>query len=174
MDFWIFAVIIAHVASARPKCGGILTASRGILQTPGFPSTLPVPIRCEWIIDATQNSLTVNTSIIVYLTQLYINEGLTFTEYELYDPQYQIDGRIIHSVNESNVVQVQWVQSFQNYLGITLEIDRGESVHLRVLDEFLDVYGFNITYEITNKGVRKDSCTIMQCGFTGTCYDHYT
>lgn len=169
----VFLLIMAAFARARPRCGGVLTAARGILQTPGFPEHLPVPINCEWVIDA-QNFANPNTSIIVYLTQMYVYEGLAFTEYQLYDRTYQLDGRVIHVVNETNAVQVRWVQSFQSFLVVTLKLDSTDSAHLRVLDQFLDVYGFNITYEIARGPVRPDSCTMMDCGFTGYCYDHYT
>ncbi|XP_044268389.1 uncharacterized protein LOC123013719 isoform X2 [Tribolium madens] len=169
----LFLLLLTVSAGGRPRCGGLLTAARGILQTPSFPSEFPVPIHCEWIIDA-QNFASPNTSIVVYLTQLYVHEGLIFTEYQVYDRTYQLDGREIHRVNETNVVQVRWVQSFQNFLVVTLQLDSVDSAHLRVLDGFLDVYGFNITYEIARGPARMDSCTIMDCGFTGICYDHYT
>ncbi|KYB25425.1 uncharacterized protein LOC100142542 [Tribolium castaneum] len=170
---FLLPLLLAAAAGGRPRCGGLLTAARGILQTPSFPSEFPVPIHCEWVIDA-QNFASPNTSIVVYLTQLYVHEGLTFTEYQVYDRTYQLDGREIHRVNETNVVQVRWVQSFQNFLVVTLKLDSVDSAHLRVLDGFLDVYGFNITYEIARGPARVDSCTIMDCGFTGICYDHYT
>ncbi|XP_063921163.1 uncharacterized protein LOC135135989 isoform X2 [Zophobas morio] len=173
MRTFLLLLVMAAAAGGRPRCGGVLTAARGILQTPGFPAELPVPIHCEWVIDA-QNLASPNTSIVVYLTQLYVHEGLSFTEYQVYDKTYQLDGRVIHTVNETNVVQVRWVQSFQNFLVITLKLDSIDSAHLRVLDRFLDVYGFNITYEVARGPVRTDSCTIMDCGFTGICYDHYT
>lgn len=173
MQLILLLLLLAVSAGGRPRCGGILTAARGILQTPEFPSSLPVPVHCEWVIDA-QNFASPNTSIVVYLTQLYVHEGLTFTEYQVYDRTYQLAGREIHRVNETNVVQVRWVQSFQNFLVVTLKLESVDSAHLRVLDRFLDVYGFNITYEIARGPARTDSCTIMDCGFTGICYDHYT
>lgn len=39
-----------------------------------FPGPFDVPIRCQWIIDAS-NAISANTSIIVYLTQLFTFEG---------------------------------------------------------------------------------------------------
>lgn len=180
MHFLVLLLLTATATvTSSPRCGGTLTAARGVLQTPNFPHTLPVPISCEWVIDAQNLGAGggggSNTSIVVYLTQLYVNEGLSFTEYQIYDKSYQLDGRLIHIVNETNVVQVRWVQSFQNFLVITLKIDSGaDSAHLRVYDHFLDVYGFNITYEITKGAVRGNSCNMMDCGFTGICYDHYT
>lgn len=115
-----------------------------------------------------------NASIVVYLTQQFVNEGLTFKEYAEYDRSYSLDGNEIYKVNDSNIYEMRWVKTNMNAMVITLQLDDIESNHLRVLDHFLDVYGFNITYEITSGPVRSDSCTMMDCGFTGYCYDYYT
>lgn len=132
-----------------------------------------MPINCEWVIDS-QLLPSPNTSIVVYLTQLFVFEGLTFTEYQLYGSDYKINARLIHRVNETNISKVRWVQTFQSFLVIRLKLPSADSAHLRVLDKFLDVFGFNITYEITTGTVRPNPCTMMDCGFTGICYDHYT
>lgn len=132
--------------------------------------------RCEWIIDSQNLDPTPNSSIIVYFTQLFVFEGLKFTEYPLYDKRYpNLKGNDVHVVSENNATKVGWVMTHESYLVITLELDTIESTHLRVLDKFLDVYGFNITYEMSSSGkVREDACTMVDCGFTGVCYDHYT
>ncbi|XP_050305057.1 uncharacterized protein LOC126742453 [Anthonomus grandis grandis] len=173
---WIIALhlqITPNEAARKGACGGTYVAARGILATPNFPGPFEVPIKCQWIIDAS-NVVSSNTSIVVYFTQLFTYEGLTFTEYQLYGPDYKINPKIIHKVNETNVIRTRWVQTYQSYLVIELKMQSAESAHLRVLDKFLDTYGFNITYEITTSGVRGPSCTMMDCGFTGICYDHYT
>ncbi|XP_074026970.1 cubilin-like [Leptinotarsa decemlineata] len=166
---WLF---MNSAEGSRRGCGETLTASRGILTTPNFPGPFSVPLNCEWVIDA-QHVWAPNTSIIVYLTQLFVYEGLTFTEYQLYGSDYKINPQIIHRVNESNISKVRWIQTFQSFLVIRLELITADSAHLRVLDNFLDVYGFNITYEISTEAVRPNSCTMMDCGFTGNCYDYY-
>nr|CAH7763437.1 unnamed protein product [Callosobruchus chinensis] len=158
---------------AKKGCGGTYTAARGILQTPNFPGPFNVPLDCEWVIDA-QYMMETNSSIVVYLTQLFVFEGLTFTEYQHYGNGYNINPKIIHTVNETNISKIRWVQSFQSFLVIQLKLPSLESAHIRVLDKFLDVFGFNITYEINTGIVRPNSCTMMDCGFTGVCYDHYT
>ncbi|XP_030758069.1 uncharacterized protein LOC115883804 [Sitophilus oryzae] len=171
----LLLVVLSGVEAAggRRDCGGTFTAARGTLATPNFPDAFKVPIRCQWVIDAS-NMVSQNTSIIVYLTQLFTFEGLTFTEYQLYGSDYKINPKIIHKVNETNVVRTRWVQTYQSFLVIELKLQTAESSQLRVLDKFLDAYGFNITYEITNGGPRSPSCTMTDCGFTGICYDHYT
>lgn len=155
-----------------PQCGGTLTATRGILQTPGFPNEFRVPILCKWVIDATEIAST-NTSIVVYLTQLFVFEGLSFEEYETYDRRYNILGKHIHTVLENNVSKVRWVRTNQNVLVVTFQLQSIENTHLRILDYFLDVYGFNITYEITSEPIRSSSCFMSDCGFTGICYDNF-
>lgn len=47
-----------------------------------FPGPFDVPIRCQWIIDAS-NAISANTSIIVYLTQLFTYEGEFTKGFEL-------------------------------------------------------------------------------------------
>ncbi|KAJ8984859.1 hypothetical protein NQ317_013060 [Molorchus minor] len=168
-----WSITIVPVAAGRRGCGGTYTAARGIIHTPNFPDPFKVPIDCEWVIDA-QHESSPNTSIVVYLTQLFVFEGLTFTEYQLYGSDYKINPRIVHKVNETNISGVRWVQTYQSFLVIQLKLPSIDSAHLRVLDRFLEVYGFNITYEITAGHARPDSCTMMDCGFTGVCYDHYT
>lgn len=157
------------------RCGGTYTSARGIIHTPNFPAQFTVPIRCTWVIDAQQFITTEdNSNIYVYLTQLYVFEGLMFEEYQIYDDTYQLNGRVLHTVTENNVTKVSYIHSKQGYLVITLKLDTIESTHLRVLDHLLDVYGFNITYEISVGDVRPDRCTMLDCGFTGFCYDYYT
>lgn len=130
-----------------------------------------VPINCEWIIESSASNDR-NNSIVVYLTQLYIQEGLSFHEYSFYS-KFMIAGeRTIHRVNDTNVIKTNIVHTFENFLVIRLKLDSIEGTHIRVLDNFLEVYGFNITYEITTK-VREDRCTMRHCGFTGICYDDF-
>ena len=154
------------------KCGGELTADKGIIQTPGFPEAFPVPIRCQWIIDASEH-FSPNTSIVVYLTQLYVTTGLTFTEYAYYERGSTPLGRqLAHTVTEENVTRVRWIWTRSPFLVIDFSLDRLEGNHLRVMDYLLDVYGFNVTYEISDreKPVRKDSCNALLCSFLGNCY----
>ena len=170
---WILLMILfpKHVLT-RSQCGGLHTSKRGVLQTPGFPEKFPVPINCEWVIEA--HHTTPESTIVVYLTQLYVLEGLSFTEYQVYDKTYQLNGKEICRVNENNIIGVNYIETYQEYLVINLKLENSDSTHIRVLDHILDVYGFNITYEITTSGRKEDSCTMATCGFTGICYDHHT
>lgn len=168
----VFANLITR-GESQSHCGGTLTAIRGVLQTPGFPNEFRVPIFCKWVIDATEIR-SANTSIVVYLTQLFLIEGLSFEEYETYDQSYNILGKKIHAVLENNVSKTKWVRTSQNVLVVTFQLESIENAHLRILDYFLDVYGFNITYEITTDPIRRDACIMSDCGFTGICYDDFT
>ncbi|CAG9764098.1 unnamed protein product [Ceutorhynchus assimilis] len=167
-----FLLNIWFINAARPTCGGTYTALHGVLTTPSFPGPFEVPIKCQWVIDAS-NVVSANTSIIVYFTQLFTFEGLTFTEYQIYGSDYKINPKIIHQVNETNIIRTRWIQTYQSYLVIELKMQSADSAHIRVLDRFLDTYGFNLTYEITTSGVRTPTCTMMDCGFTGVCYDNF-
>ncbi|CAH0555811.1 unnamed protein product [Brassicogethes aeneus] len=169
---FLLVMLATGLCKAAHECGGTFTAVRGVLSTPNFPGPFQVPIHCRWIIDASLSTSS-NTTIAVYLTQLFVFGGLTFTDYHMYERGYTVKGKVLHTVNETNIVQAQWVKTDLSYLVIELDLETSDSEHLRVLDNFLDVYGFNITYEITNGPVRPNSCTMKTCGFTGVCYDHF-
>ncbi|XP_017775310.1 PREDICTED: uncharacterized protein LOC108561767, partial [Nicrophorus vespilloides] len=149
------------------KCGGFLTSPRGVISTPNFPNLFDTPIHCKWTID---NQNFPESWIAVYLTQVYVTEGLTFTEnYSNYVK------KVIYKAKEENIDTNYHVLSNSEQLEITLDLVNTEGTHLRVLDHLLDVYGFNITYEITElEYVRNESCTAWRCGFNGHCYDHFT
>ena len=150
-------------------CGGRLTSPRGIIHTPNFPNLFSVPIKCQWVIDASAMSFS-NCSIVVYLTQLYVYKGLTFTEYAYYESEtIHFGGTLIKEVTEGNVFEYRWFKSFRPFLVIDFNLDRLEGNHVRVLHDLLSVYGFNVTYEITEADANPNSCTVRDCSYTGNC-----
>lgn len=155
------------------SCGGMLTATHGVIQTPNFPDKFPVPIQCTWIIDTTsinEQNARQNVSIIVYLTQQFVLSGLKFTEYDYYSDDIKVKSE--HApleLNEQTVTQVRWVQFYSQYLEIKFTMDNLYGTHLRALDRLLDVYGFNITYEM-NGVVKPKPCNALLCRYLGHCY----
>lgn len=155
----------------KPICGDTLTEPYGVIQTPNFPSRFPVPIECKWIIDAS-NVPSNNASIIVYLTQMYVVNGLTFTESAHYYPGSKFN-RVIHTVTgNENVTETKWIQTHTPYLIIDFTMDVLEGNQFRALGGLLDVFGFNITYEISTRAepVRNNSCIVIECSLLGHCY----
>lgn len=170
--FIFLTLFLSPITPTPSKCGGIYRAPKGVIQTPDFPRRFHTPIDCEWIIDAShydsdnnaRSAMTSDRSIVVYLTQVYVKRGLTFSDYDQPNgTEAEID------VNSSIVT---YVQSYANYLVIRLHLDSVVGTHMRVLYNFLDVYGLNITYEITTN-IRNDSCKISTCGFLGYCYYNF-
>lgn len=155
------------MASTKTTCGGILTESRGIIQTPNFPNKFPIPITCVWIIDGSTIT-NQNISIIVYLTQQYVLSGLRFTEYMYYSEDYKVPTQNIIELKEDDVTKKTFLQFSSPYLEIKFHMNNLHGTHLRALDQLLDVYGFNITYEIDL--VKKYQCNTLQCRFLGHCY----
>ncbi|KAJ6649730.1 hypothetical protein Bhyg_04969, partial [Pseudolycoriella hygida] len=150
------------------SCGGYLTATRGIIETPNFPNKFHVPINCLWIIDGSASDKT-NISIVVYFTQQYVLSGLKFTEYLYYTEDYKVPSQQPSFVwNEDAVTQVSWIQFQSPYLEIKFTMANLHGTHLRSLNRLLDVYGFNITYEIDD--VKPYQCSALQCRFSGNCY----
>ncbi|XP_072753187.1 uncharacterized protein [Anoplolepis gracilipes] len=150
-------------------CGGHLAGPKGVIHTPNFPGPFPVPIKCRWVIDVSDIPST-NSSIIVYLTQLYVYKGLRFTEYAYYESETMNFGAaLIKEVTEGNVFEYRHLRTFRPFLVIDFELDRLEGNHVRVLNDLLDVYGFNVTYEMTEEHPNSESCTVRDCSFAGNC-----
>lgn len=186
--YFILAVIFAkckntmRVASASPTttlfskyysspnvpCGGVLTEKHGTLQTPNFPNPFNVPISCVWIIDASSFWGSPNASIFVYLTQQYVLSGLTFKEYMYYSDDFKVPSEMETIVKEENVTRTASVQSNSPFLEIKFQLDNIFGTHLRVMDHLLDVFGFNITYEVDTP--KSYQCNSMRCSFLGSCY----
>ncbi|XP_055382118.1 hybrid signal transduction histidine kinase K-like [Condylostylus longicornis] len=157
------------LADTHKSCGGILNARHGIVQTPNFPNKFETPIVCVWIIDASEFATTAtNISIVVYLNQLYVLGGLKFTEYMYYSEDYKVPSHRIFELTEDDVTQVTWIQFQSQYLEIRFEMRSLDGTHLRALNRFLDVYGFNITYEVDQ--VKSYQCNALKCHFLGQCY----
>uniref|UniRef100_A0A1B0AT93 CUB domain-containing protein n=1 Tax=Glossina palpalis gambiensis TaxID=67801 RepID=A0A1B0AT93_9MUSC len=157
---------------ASPRiCGGVLNSRNGVIQTPNFPHKFSTPIECVWIIDASnavKDSFHHNASIVVYLTQLYVLSGLKFTEYMYYSDDYKVPAHSVFTLTEGDITKVAWIQFNSQYLEISFQMTSLDGTHLRALDRLLDVYGFNITYEMAP--LKPYQCSTLQCRFLGHCY----
>ncbi|XP_050429321.1 uncharacterized protein LOC126838713 isoform X2 [Adelges cooleyi] len=166
---WLLSTVAFAKGTASPVCGTPpdrpLTASKGVITTPRFPGPFSVPIECEWVISNQSN----NTIIEVYLTQLYILDGFTVTEYSYYGKDYDVPGREVF--NKTHIAQyAQSMLSTQPYVVIRFKMDRLEGNHIRVYDDLMNVYGFNITYEVRPlNDERNDVCSLLKCSFSGNC-----
>lgn len=151
-------------------CGGYLNATRGIIQTPNFPNKFSVPIECTWIIDASHLRNGGTKSIVVYFPQQYVLRGLKLTELLYYGSDFgnQKSDNPPIEMNEEMVTQVSWLKFESDYLEIKFKMDNLYGTHLRALDRLLDVYGFNITYEIDD--VKPYQCNALLCRYLGHCY----
>lgn len=167
LHFWLLDFMVKAGSS---DCEEHLVARRGVIQTPNFPGPFPVPIKCRWIIDASEIPST-NGSIIVYLTQLFVHTGLTFTEYAYYESESTNFGAtLLKEITEANVFQFRWLKTYRPFLVIRFQLERLEGHHVRVLDNLLDVYGYNITYAMTEEEANPNSCSIKDCSFSGNCF----
>lgn len=161
--------VLAEPIKSVRTCGGTWTTAHGVIQTPNFPEKFPVPIHCTWIIDASEHHRP-NSSIIVYLTQQFVLGGLKFTEYIYYKDGYKIQSDHKPFVlNEQTVTEVSWIQFYSPFLEIQFTMDNLYGSHLRALDRLLDVYGFNITYEI-DATAKQSQCNALLCRYLGHCY----
>ncbi|XP_046822481.1 uncharacterized protein LOC124425738 isoform X2 [Vespa crabro] len=167
--FYLCSSSIIGVSVANVDCNYHLTAPKGIIETPNFPKAFPVPITCRWVIDVSDITST-NSSIVVYMTQLYVYKGLKLTEYAYYESETTNYGAsLVQEVTEGNVFVHRWFRTFRPFLVLEFELDRLEGNHVRVLDDLLDVYGFNVTYQMTEEEPNPNACSVSECSFTGNC-----
>ncbi|RZF33124.1 hypothetical protein LSTR_LSTR012859 [Laodelphax striatellus] len=159
-------------------CGGVLNQSQGFIQTPNFPGKFKVPIKCKWVIDASAHLP--NATLTVHLTQLYVTTGLKFTGLPYYDPEntFALGEKFgespVHNVSENNVLTINWLKTDSQYLAVYFELNQLEGNHIRALDNLLDVYGFNITYQVRNGlGNADSSCSVVRCSYNGHCFANH-
>ena len=159
------------------NCGGFFNQSHGVIQTPNFPNAFPVPISCEWVIMADRSKKTM-----IYFTQYYLAKHFDVYEYDYYA------GRDNHYVGETKLATVDYkreiwgIAGHKPYVVLRFNVQTlGEDDHMRVIDHFVDVYGFNITYEFADRDSDKDvkvECPDY-CSYLGDCmasadYSHYS
>lgn len=146
------------------------TGPKGVITTPGFPGPFPVPVECEWVIQADPAVADGGDTIIeVYFTQLFVTDGLTITEYSQYPVVFGFV-TVREVFNKSHIHVGQSMLTTLPYLVIRFRLDRLEGNHIRVHDDLMDVYGFNITYEMRPAGnERNDVCSLYFCSYSGNC-----
>lgn len=162
-----------HPSERYQDCGGVLNASRGTFHTPNFPRPFPVPISCRWVIQAPPNK-----RVLVHLTQFYLREGVRATEYVYYSKDWEHVGEhdlgIVSADNRSKSLYTP-----RSYLALDLKLDYLNGANIRVLHSLMDVYGFNVTYEVVDPTeYHRNVCSPSICSFNGNCmasadYEHF-
>ena len=146
-------------------CGGVFEQSKGVIQTPNFPDPYPTPIYCDWLIRAPPGK-----KIIIYFTQYYMTDSFYVTSYEYYqDRKTHLGQRDLGRLSwEHDLVSLV---AYQPFVLLQLSVESIGNRHLRVMDFLLEVYGFNITYEIVDKttDVSKPTCSVKECSYLGNC-----
>lgn len=148
------------------RCGYHTNKERGYISTPDFPKSYPVPIICQWVIEAPTDY-----RVVIYFTQFYLKTGFSASEFAHYMADIGVgvkksDFGIISSRDEPT-----YLVSNQRILVLNLQVYSLDNIHLRVTEHLLETYGFNITYEMLRKNdsVRQDGCIYHHCSFTGFC-----
>ena len=146
------------------RCGGLVNGSRGVISTPNFPGRFPIPIRCQWILYAPPGK-----KIMLYLTQFYLRESVRIAEYDLYSSEDFYVGK--EDLGVISFEETTWLMGYKPYMVITFDVRELGSIHLRVESFLLDVYGFNVTYEVIDEKEepRNDGCSVVECSFLGNC-----
>lgn len=97
---WTLVMMLSRAGAAEVfrDCGGVLRGPRGVISTPGFPGPYPIPIACRWVLEAAPGQ-----RVALYLTQFYMREGVTVSEYVFYsDEQLNMGGTQIGSISSES------------------------------------------------------------------------
>ncbi|KAL3869109.1 hypothetical protein ACJMK2_041834 [Sinanodonta woodiana] len=160
-----FKTEVAEDRQVFTKCGGILEAEKGVIQSPNFPNEFPTPISCEWLIRAPPEK-----KIIIYFTQFYLKNSFYVTEYDFYqDKTTYIGPRDLGRISWK--LDIPTLVAYKPYVHIEFSTENISNIHLRVIEYLLDVYGFNITYEMVDRSSDepKNTCSVHSCSYLGNC-----
>lgn len=160
---WPGQRISSSAQATYTDCGGWLNDTKGYIHTPNFPHQFPVPIACKWVLHAPPGK-----KVVLYFTQYYMRESFQVSEYSHYSKEFYVSKT---DLGEIDVFDREVLTSYNPYLVLDFKAHEIGIIHLRVHDFLLDVYGFNITYEIVDEqeSVRQDVCTVLKCSFLGNC-----
>ncbi|KAI9565392.1 hypothetical protein GHT06_009184 [Daphnia sinensis] len=160
-------------SSTSPSCRYFLKKRFGTLTTPGFPSAFPVPFICSWIIDAT--GFEPDSFITLYLTQMYLTRGVKAVQYTFRNETHAVGRKELDELHTFRPRPYSVYRIKARYLEVQVNLDELVNANLRVERRLMDVYGFNITYEIQPNGsrIRSDTCNVANCTFNGHCYANH-
>lgn len=163
----LFIILLLTVSCTGQyvRCGGRLTQKQGVIQSPNFPGPFMTPVFCEWVIQAPPR-----LKIVLYLTQYYLKGFFHVYEFDHYTNKDEYIGeRKLATVNCED--EVWSIVAHKPFMVLRFAVQEMGNIHLRVLDHLIDVYGFNITYEMVNK-LEMDSkwtCSAFDCSYLGNC-----
>jgi hypothetical protein len=160
-------------ATEPSTCRYFLTKRFGTLTTPGFPSAFPLPFMCSWIINAT--GFEADSFVTLYLTQMYLTRGVKAVQYSFRNETTAIGRKELDELHTLRPRPYSVYRIKARYLEVQVNLDELVNANLRVERRFMDVYGFNITYEIqpNTSRIRSDTCNVANCTFNGHCYANH-
>ena len=159
----------------------IKNQKHGFITSPFFPNGFPLPIYCRWVIDLSSfTSKNDNQTLVVYLNEVYVKRGLKFAEYSFFlDDNLNIDKKELQPVHFNS--NQTFILTKRKYLVVQFRIDEkvNPNLHARVLNSPAKFYGFNLTFELTNRSLAdetsagfldsKEVCSFRKCNFNGRC-----
>jgi hypothetical protein len=111
---------------------------------------------------------------VIWFTQIYVLTGLKVTEqFEESDSGLSSAGSnvLLDASMHAQLLNYTWARSSMPYLVVELNLDQLEGNHVRTRDNLLDVFGFNVTYELVarNKEQLPKRCSVVECSYAGDC-----
>lgn len=146
-------------------CGGVLNGTRGYFHTPNFPDRFPCPISCQWLLHAPPGK-----RIALYFTQYYLRVPLAISEFEFYRNESFYVGRV--DIGHFNFLALTYMSIEKPFMLVRFQRRDMRNIHMRADAFLLDVYGFNVTYEIRDvtEPIRTDTCSVAKCSYLGQCW----
>lgn len=169
----IFPVKASDRIPDKSPCRYFLSDRKGTLTTPGFPSAFPPPFECSWFINAT--GYEAGSFITLYLTQMYLTRGVKAVQYTFRNETHSLGRKELDELHTLRPRPYSVYRIKASYLEVQVNLNQLVNANLRVEHRLMDVYGFNITYEIQPSGsrIRSDTCNAVNCTFNGHCYANH-
>lgn len=129
--------------------------------------------RCRWILNSSQAP---DSHTVIWFTQIYVLTGLKITEQleESVSESGSAGSNVLLDASaHAQLLNYTWVRSVMPYLVLELNLDQLEGNHVRTRDNLLDVFGFNVTYELVpldkDTATLPPRCSVVECSYAGDC-----
>ena len=157
------------------SCDSLIKNKRyGFITSPFFPNEFPLPIYCKYVIDLSTTFKNDNQTLVVYLNEVYLKQGLKFSEYSFFlDENLNIDKSELAIINFNS--SYSFITTKKKYLVIRFQIDDriNHNLNARILNSPANLNGFNLTFELLNKTLSNhqehQACSFKKCNFNGRC-----
>lgn len=144
----------------------------GFLSTPNFPLPFPFPLHCKWIIRAP-----IDHVIVLYFAQFYLRQDFSVHEFAFYiNEVVNAGGNVLSSDYVEGDSDLKPIVTSKSILVFRVDIEDLRNIHLRSVDFFLNVFGFNISFHQIKRNSPNELvssvCNPFVCSLNGVCLEN--